>query len=74
MPKLSSACFAMRTVTSLMKTETLKLVYFPYFHSIMSYGIILGGNSTDSKKVFYIQKGIIRIMAAAKRREFFYEL
>jgi hypothetical protein len=24
-PKLSSACFAMRTVTSLIKTETLKL-------------------------------------------------
>jgi hypothetical protein len=35
-PKLSSACFAMRTVTSLMKTETLKLVYFAYVHSIMS--------------------------------------
>jgi hypothetical protein len=33
-PKLSSARFGMRTVTSLMKTETLKLVYF-YFHSIM---------------------------------------
>jgi hypothetical protein len=38
-PKLRSACFAMRTITSLMKTETLKLVYFAYFHSIMSYGI-----------------------------------
>jgi hypothetical protein len=68
MPKLSSACFAMRKITSLMKTETLKLVYFAYFHSIMSYGIIWGGNSTDSKKGFYIQKRIIRIMAAAKRR------
>jgi hypothetical protein len=28
MPKLSSACFAMRTVTSVIKTETSKLVYF----------------------------------------------
>jgi hypothetical protein len=34
----------------------------------MSYGIIFWGNSTDSKKVFYIQKRIIRIMAGAKRR------
>jgi hypothetical protein len=51
-----------------MKTETLKLVYFAYFHSIMSYGIIFWGNSTDSKKVFYIQKRNIRIMAGAKRR------
>jgi hypothetical protein len=49
-PNLSSACFAMRNITSLMKTETLKLVYFAYFHSIMSYEIIFWGNSTDSKK------------------------
>jgi hypothetical protein len=51
-----------------MKTETLKLVYFAYFHSIMSYGIIFWGNSTDSKKLFYIQKKIIRITAGTKRR------
>jgi hypothetical protein len=55
-PQLSSARFAMRNITSLKKTETLKLVYFAYFHSIMSYGIIFWGNSTDSKKVFYIKK------------------
>jgi hypothetical protein len=45
-PKLSSPYFAMRTVTSLMKAETLKLVYFAYCHSIMLCGIILGGIST----------------------------
>jgi hypothetical protein len=33
----------------------------------MSYGIIFWGNSDDSKKVFYIQKKIIRIMAGTKR-------
>jgi hypothetical protein len=48
-----------------MKTETLKLVYF---HSTMSCGIIFWGNSTYSKKVFYIQKKIIRTMAGTKRR------
>jgi hypothetical protein len=51
-----------------MKTETLKLVYFAYFHSIVSYGIIFWGNSTDSKKVFYIQNKFIIIMAGTKRR------
>jgi hypothetical protein len=51
-----------------MKTETLKLVYFAYFHSIMPYGVIFWRNLTDSKKVFYIQKKIIRIMAGTKRR------
>jgi hypothetical protein len=38
-PKLSLACFSMRTVTPLMKIYTLKLVYFAYFRSIISYGI-----------------------------------
>jgi hypothetical protein len=37
-PKLSSACFVMRTVTPLLKKNTLKLVCFAYFHSIMSRG------------------------------------
>jgi hypothetical protein len=34
----------------------------------MSYGVIFWGNSTDSRKVFYIQKKIIRIMVGTKRR------
>jgi hypothetical protein len=50
-PKLSSACFTIRAVTPLIKTENLKLVYSAHFHSIMLHGIILRGNSTDSKNV-----------------------
>jgi hypothetical protein len=51
-----------------MTIDTLKLVYFAYFHSVVSYGLIVWGNSTDSNKVFYIQKKIIRIMAGVKSR------
>jgi hypothetical protein len=64
----------MRTVTSLMKTEALKLVYFAYFYSIMSYRIFFGENSTDSKKAFCIQKRIFRIMAGTRRRASYIEL
>jgi hypothetical protein len=46
-PKLSSACFAMRTVIPLIK---IKLVYFAQFNSIMSHEVIFWGNSTDSKR------------------------
>jgi hypothetical protein len=60
--------FTVRTVTPLLKIDTLKLVYFAYFHSIMSYVVIFWGNSTDSKRVFIIQKKIIRIMAGVKSR------
>jgi hypothetical protein len=49
-PKLISACFPMRTVTPLLKVDTLKLIYFAYFHSIMSKTVNFWGNSTDSKE------------------------
>jgi hypothetical protein len=52
-PKQSSACFAMRTITPLMKTETLKLVYFAHFHSIVSYGIIFWGTRQTGKSILY---------------------
>jgi hypothetical protein len=48
--------------------DTLKSVYFAYFHSIMKYGIIFWGSSSNSKRIFTSQKKIIRIMAAAKAR------
>jgi hypothetical protein len=50
----------------LMKPDTLKLVYFAYLCPVLSYWLILWGNSTDGSKVFNIQKKIIRIMAAAR--------
>jgi hypothetical protein len=67
-PKLSSACFTMRTNVPLMRVDTLKLVYYAYFHSVLSYELIFWGNSTDSNKIFIIQKKIIRIMAGVKSR------
>jgi hypothetical protein len=49
-PKLSSPSFAMSTVTSIMKTETLKLVYLAYFHSILSYRIFYEFSSTKKQQ------------------------
>jgi hypothetical protein len=45
--------------------NTLKIIYFAYFHSIINYGIIFWGNSIESKKVFLAQKEIIRIMTGS---------
>jgi hypothetical protein len=61
-PKLSAACYAMRSIKPFMTQETLKMVYYAYFHSIMNYELIFGGNSSHSVKIYKIQKNIIRII------------
>jgi len=48
--------------------DILKSIYFAYFHSIASYDIIWGGNSSYSKKIFTLQKRVIRIMVGAHPR------
>ena len=44
-PKLSAATFAMRVVQPFLSLDSLKLIYFSYFHSILTYGIIFWGNT-----------------------------
>ena len=48
--------------------DTLRSIYFAYFHSIASYGTILWGNSSYSRKIFTWQEKIIRIMMGAHHR------
>jgi hypothetical protein len=67
-PKLSSACFAVRAVTPFLSQEFLKMVYFSYFRSIMSYGLVFWGNSYRSNTVFKLKKIIIRIMMGIRDR------
>jgi hypothetical protein len=49
-------------------------VYFSYFHSILSYGIIFWGNSAHSKYIFKIQKGTIRVVTNSGMRDSYREL
>jgi hypothetical protein len=41
--------------------DTLKTVYFAYFHFLVKYGIVLGGNSVNIKGVL-VTKRILRVM------------
>jgi hypothetical protein len=49
-------------------TETLKSIYFSYFHSVMKYGITFWGNICNSRNIFTLQKKIIRIITSVKPR------
>jgi len=53
MSKLNTACFVIRTIQAT-SPETLRMVCFAYIHSVMSYGIIFGGNQLYSDKIFKI--------------------
>ena len=56
----------MRLVKLYVTANTLKVIYYSYFHSIMTYGLIFWGNSPDSIKIFWLQKKIIRIMMGCR--------
>ena len=66
LPKLSRACHAVRAMYSLSSLNTLKIIYFTYFHSVINYGIIFWGNSSKSNKIFLAQKKIARIMTGSR--------
>ena len=61
-PKLGGASYAIRLMVHISNKNTLKSIYYAYFHSIMEYGKIVWCNSTNSGKIFTLQKKIIRIM------------
>jgi hypothetical protein len=58
MPKLSSVCFAIRTIKPFLPQESLKMVYYSYFHSIMTYGLIFWWNSCYKKELLDVWWGL----------------
>lgn len=67
--KLSSAAFAVRRIRQLTDVPTAKLVYFSYFHSLLSYGILLWGRAADIQTIFILQKRAIRAIYNLRSRE-----
>ena len=56
LPKLSSASFALRVVKPFLSQDSLKMVYYSYFHFVMTHGLILWGNSYYINIIFRLQK------------------
>jgi len=55
MKKLSKACYIIRNAKTYMYVSSLKVIYYAFFHSVMSYGIIFWGNSSHSSIIFRIK-------------------
>ena len=68
MKKLSKACYIIRNTKTYMSASSLKMIYYAFFHSVMSYGIIFWGNWSHSSIIFRVQGKAIRIMKGCGNR------
>jgi hypothetical protein len=57
----------MRTIKPCMSLEMLKKVYYSNFNSIINYGLPFWCTSPHSKKIFNMQKRIVRIMMGCRK-------
>jgi hypothetical protein len=57
--RLSLACYTIKVITPLMPEDTLKIIYYSYAHSIITYRIIFWGNLPHNTDIFKMQKRII---------------
>jgi hypothetical protein len=59
----------MRAVKPSLSQDWLRMVYYSYFHSIMTYGLIFWGDTHYSNIIFRLQKSIIRIIVGIRGRD-----
>jgi hypothetical protein len=57
----------MRIIKPCMSLEMLKIVYYSNFNSIVNYGLPFWGTSPHIKKIFRMQKRIVRIMMGSRK-------
>jgi hypothetical protein len=69
MSKLGSASYAVRAIKPYTSYETQRMVYFSYFHSIMTYGQIFWGNLPICIRIFRLQKRLIRTITNSGSRD-----
>jgi len=67
--KLCPACYALRNIKHVVPQSILRTIYYSYIHSILSYSIIFWGRSSNVKKLFILQKKIVRIITNTGVRE-----
>jgi hypothetical protein len=60
--KFVSACFLMRQLYYILNIDSLKLIYFAHFHSLVKYGKIFWGIQHNVNKIFILQNRILIIL------------
>jgi hypothetical protein len=63
LPKLSKSFYALLSLSQSVDLNVQRQVYFAHFHSLISYGLLFWGNSTEAVSIFKMQKRVIRLLA-----------
>lgn len=63
--RLSSQIFCLRQLRYSLSCDTLRIVYYAIFHSHLTYGVTLWGNSNAANRVFVLQKAAVRSIDGA---------
>lgn len=67
--KMARGIYALKQIRPITTEQNLKETYYAYVHSIMTYGIIMWGWSTDCERVLKMQKRAIRTLVKAKYKD-----
>lgn len=67
--KLASIVYLIRKLSQSLPLPVTRQAYMGLFQSNVSYGILLWGNSTDSDKIFKLQKSALRSMCNKSMRD-----
>jgi hypothetical protein len=67
--KLGSVCYAMQSFKPYVSLNTLKMIYYFSFHSVMTCVLLLWGHSSDSIKNVRLCRKIIRIMMGCRNSD-----
>ena len=67
--RLSSVTYSLRVISNYVNFNTLKVIYYANFESLVRYGLIFFGASTEISRVFIIQKRAMRAMLTLGARE-----
>jgi hypothetical protein len=66
--KYSKACYIIRSAKIYLSTSPLTIIYYTFFHSILTYGIIFWGKAPLGATIFRLQKKEIPIMEGCGNR------
>ena len=66
--RLASSAYLLRILSQYLSRTTLRMAYFSFFHSLMSYGLIAWGHSASRHRIFGLQRRAVRVVAGLTYR------